>query len=624
MDRLLYGLFQVILALDWTTEGCPVKRLDKMDDIKTFFELLDREARRRVFGVALMVLVTAPAELAGLGSIVVFLSAVANPQQVESRGAMSRVYEFLGFQEVSAFLFALGLTMILAVTLSNALLAGLSYVSTKLTWSLHQSLTVRLTRTYLARDYVWYLSQNTSELSKNILGEVLEVIQAILTPFLGLVSNGFRLLLLGMFLFILDPYISVAFLFSGGTIFYVLVKLTQAKLVEQGGLRREALRTMYQSSGEMLSAVKELKVFGGEGFLLDRFSGAVGEHAATQVSVSMIKTLPRYFLQTLALVGTLVIALYLFGKGGSSEKVFTVLAAFAIAGYRMMSVGQKLLTNYSSIKFGTISLKHIRAEIGAVSGFNSEPSRKIEFEKDIVFRDVVYKYPGQQDEVLRGLSLSIKRGEKVAFVGTTGAGKTTLINLLLGLLEPSSGAVEIDGVPLDAPNVVSWRRKLGYVPQDIYLLDDTILRNIAFAVPDDEIDRAAAVQAAQTAQLDKFISEELKDGYDTLVGERGTRLSGGQRQRLGIARALYRKPDLLVLDEATSALDGATEAALVNDLESLGQEKTFVVVAHRLQTIERCDKIFFLKNGLLEASGSYEQLLQQCEGFRLMAGGSEP
>jgi ATP-binding cassette, subfamily B, bacterial PglK len=592
-----------------------------MKDIKTFIGLLDRVSRRRVYGIGVLILLAGPAEIAGLGSIVLFLGVVANPDYIQRYSLLTTVYQWGGFENETGFITALGVAMIVAVALSNMLLAFLSYFNLKLAWSLHHRLTVRLTETYLRKDYLWYLSQNTAELSKNILGEVQEVTQGILSPGLGLISNSFRLLLLGGFLLSVDPPVALAFFSVGGVVFAVLVGVTQARLLKYGAERRNALLAMYKRASEMLSGIKELKLFHGEEYLLRHFAGGVKHLGRSEITVGLVKTIPQYLLQTLALAGTVGVALVLFRTGAANEEVFTTLGVFALGGYRMMSAGQRVFANFSSIRFRSASLENIRNELHSV-----EPppvQRPLKFEKEIVLKELTFSYPEQPVPVLSKLNLTIPRHSKVAFVGTTGAGKTTLLNVLLGLLQPVSGSIEIDGCPLDKTTVSAWHRCLGYVPQDVFLLDDTILNNIAFAVPASDVDRPAAIRAAQIAQLDEFVSTELSEGYDTIVGERGARLSGGQKQRLGIARALYRQPEVLVLDEATSALDGGTESTVIDGLESESSKKTLLVVAHRLMTVRRCNLIHLLKDGALIASGSYDELMDGCEEFRALAGSSD-
>lgn len=562
-------------------------------------------------------LLAGPAEVAGLGAIVLFLGIVANPSYIDQYSSLRLVYAAGGFDSLTSFVTAVGIFMLLAVAISNTLLTLVAYFNLKLAWALHRRLTVRLTEAYLRKDMLWHLGQNTSELSKNILGEVQDVIQGVLNPTLSLCNSALRVALLVAFLFSVEPIVALVFFAVGGTIFSILVWLTQARLVQYGSDRRVALLTMYKKAGEMLSGIKEVKLFHGEEYLMGHFSIGVQNLGRSELRVGLVKSLPQYLLQTIALAGIVCVALFLFRTGAANEEVFTALGVFAVGGHRLMSAGQKAFASYSAIRFGSVSLENIRKELEAHDSLVQ--ARSLSFERTIDAENLTFQYPGKSP-VVRGISFSVQRYSKVAFVGATGAGKTTLLNLLLGLLSPTSGSILVDGQELDESRHSSWHKLIGYVPQDIFLLDDTILRNIAFAVPDHEIDMEAAKLAARIAQLDEFIERELKDGYDTVVGERGARLSGGQRQRLGIARALYRQPEIIVLDEATSALDGATEGAVIEGLETASLRKTVLVVAHRMSTIQRCDTIHLLKDGNLVASGSYEELFSDCEEFRSLAG----
>jgi ABC-type multidrug transport system fused ATPase/permease subunit len=338
--------------------------------------------------------------------------------------------------------------------------------------------------------------------------------------------------------------------------------------------------------------------------------------------------MPRYALETIAFSGILLIVLYSL-RAGSVNELLPVLSLYVFAGYRLMPSLNEMFSAAIHIRFNGAALDELHADLmnsdieydKEVMDLTKERLRTkpLPLRREIILRDVSYTYPNASIRSLESLDLKVRRHEVVGLVGQTGAGKTTLVDLILGLLEPTAGVIEVDGEALHGERRISWRRSCGYIPQSIFLTDDTIRSNIAFGVPEELVDDEAVERAASIAQIDDFILS-LSEGYGTKVGERGVRLSGGERQRVGIARALYHDPDLLVMDEATSALDGATEAAVMEMIHNLGRTKTLIVIAHRLSTVRACDVIYLLHEGRIEASGTFDDLASANSYFRNMAG----
>jgi ATP-binding cassette, subfamily B, bacterial PglK len=339
---------------------------------------------------------------------------------------------------------------------------------------------------------------------------------------------------------------------------------------------------------------------------------------------AVISELPGYALETVAFGGILVIVLYILGTQDDIGQAVAVMSLYALAGYRLMPALQQVFAGFAKARFFTAALDHLHSEL--VEEIRPAPlvpvsdDETLKFERDISLDRVSFSYPESDEVTVLDVSLRIDKNSTVGMAGSTGSGKTTLVDLLLGLHEPQQGSLQVDGVRLDHTNMSAWRKRLGYVPQHIYLLDDTLVRNIAFGVRDEDIDLAAVGRAARIAHLHDFVNS-LPDGYATIVGERGVRLSGGQRQRIGIAPALYHDPDVLVLDEATSALDGITEDAVIQAIRELSRQKTIILVAHRLVTLRDCDAIYLFDRGTLVASGTHGELMEKNVEFRAMAGG---
>ncbi|EFK96136.1 ABC-type multidrug transport system, ATP binding permease protein, partial [sediment metagenome] len=357
-----------------------------------------------------------------------------------------------------------------------------------------------------------------------------------------------------------------------------------------------------------------------------KFSERDQELVKTLIRADIVKSIPGLGMQGLLFGGILASILYLMVTRGDFERAVPTLTIFAFAGYRLMPALQSLYQSMSDMRFSDAALTSLCAEIRSVphvsalevAGGSSE-GRPLKIRNGLSLEDVSYTYPEAAHPALRGLSIDIPVRSAIGLVGSTGSGKTTAIDVLLGLLRPEAGALSVDGTPLSDGDIREWQRVIGYVPQQIFLSDETIEGNIAFGVPSKSIDRAAVERAARAADLHDFIVTELPDGYDTTVGERGVRLSGGQRQRIGIARALYREPDLLILDEATSALDNLTEQSVMKAVRTLEGDKTIVLVAHRLSTVRTCDRIYMLNQGRVVASGTYDELIANSPEFRALA-----
>ena len=333
--------------------------------------------------------------------------------------------------------------------------------------------------------------------------------------------------------------------------------------------------------------------------------------------------MPTYVLEVVAFGGILCIVLYFLAREEGLAQLLPMLAVFVFAARRIMPALQTIFSDITTLRYNAATLDVLHADFVKTAGFENIfgdlDVKPLLFKKSLRLQDVSFCYPGCDELIISDLSLEIQANTTIGFVGFTGSGKTTLIDIIIGMLVPRSGSIFVDGVPIDENKRVSWQRNLGYVPQHIYLSDDTVARNIAFGIPDEHIDMDRVIRAARVANIAEFIEKNLLSGYDTLIGERGVRLSGGQRQRLGIARALYHDPDVLVLDEATSALDGITEEAVMDSIRALAKRKTIIMIAHRITTVKDCDMIYLMEDGHIIAKGTYAELMDSSETFRAMS-----
>jgi ABC-type multidrug transport system fused ATPase/permease subunit len=379
---------------------------------------------------------------------------------------------------------------------------------------------------------------------------------------------------------------------------------------------------------EALSGIKDVKMLGREAELMRRFAEPSQRYSIAAAHNQIVSRIPRYALEMVAFGGILVILLITIRKGGDVTRLLPQLTLYAFAAYRLMPALNELFASVITMRFNTAALESLHNDLtdrwrGGSSARHAVEEQPPAFDhtSDVLLElaGVAFRYPGADRATIEDVSFTVRRRQVIGFVGATGAGKTTIVDLILGLLPPTDGEIRIEGVPLSEATSRQWRARCGYVPQDVFLSDDSIAANIAFGIPVSEVDVQAVHRAATTAQIHDFI-KGLNDGYETVVGERGVRLSGGQRQRIGIARALYHNPEVLVMDEATNALDSVTETAVIDTIHRLAHKKTLIVIAHRLSTVRDCDRIFLIDEGRIAAEGTFPELHQTSARFRAMVG----
>ena len=591
-----------------------------MTTLKRLYALLTPSERRQIYWLMPAVVLMGFVEVVGIASIMPFLALLSQPEAINDNALLSWAYTTFGFEQDSSFLIFVGVMVLIVLTLSNAFTFFITWVLARFTWLRNHSISRRLLAGYLFRPYTFFLNRNTGELSATLFSEVREVVLNLLVPFVRAVSRMVVAAFILGFLLIYDPLLAlVTFSLLGGA--YTGIFLGMRRTLSRVGEERvTSQKVSYRVVSEALGGIKDIKVLGKEDVFLKRFSKTSRQFAYNTATGQSIGFIPRYSLEVIAFGGILVIVIYYLAVYGSVANVLPILGLYAFASYRLLPAMQSIFETLSMLQINGPMLTSIVADLQSAETVSPPDKSKLpvlDFNEGLKFNDVSYSYPEMQTPVLKGLELTIKPGSSVAFIGATGSGKTTTIDLLLGLLEPTSGFLCVDGVPLEGQARLAWQAKLGYVPQHIYLSDDTALRNIALGVDDEEIDVERAIMAAKTADLHRFI-ESLPDGYHSEVGERGVRMSGGQRQRLGIARALYHQPKVLILDEATSALDNRTEERVLKAIHDSG-DKTLISIAHRLSTVQSCDEIFMLQQGCLIARGTFDELLDSSPEFARLA-----
>lgn len=599
-----------------------------MKSIFVILSSLDRREIRQLFVIAASIILVAFTEILSVGTIGPFMSVVADPSIIETNSLLSAVYVHFGFESASSFMVALGVVFGFVVVLANTVTAVVMYWVFR--WAHMRSYTLgrRLLSQYLYQPYSFFLNQNTSELSKNILTEVGQVISQVILPGMQMLARGLVAVAIFVFLIVTEPVVAIAVVVVLGGSYAGVFALTRKILERLGRERRQHNLGRFKASGEAFGAIKDVKILGKEPVFERQFANSARGFAWTTALQAIIASLPRYGMQALAVGLVVFYVTVMMTSGARFATVIPVISVYAFAGYRIMPALQEVFQGLSRIRASKPVVEALARDLNLGAQRVQEYRREahvLEHTKDrlpfadrIDLKRVHFTYPGSSTLVLRDLTFGIRRNATVAFVGPTGCGKTTLIDVVLGLLS-AQGEILVDGVTINESNVRRWQRNFGYVPQQIFLADDSVTNNIAFGIESADIDREAVERAARIAHLHEFIAHELPQGYDTLVGERGVRLSGGQRQRIGIARALYHNPDVLVLDEATSSLDTMTEEAVIDAIHELMGRKTIVMIAHRLTTVRDADVIYLMDKGTIVASGTFDELVARNKKFRAMA-----
>jgi len=593
-----------------------------MKTIKKILELLTPPERKRASLLLGMILVMAMLDMIGVASIMPFIAVLANPELVDTNAFLNTAYTLLKFNDPRQFLFALGMLVFMLLIISLAFKALTTYAQVRFTLMREYSIGKRLVEGYLHQPYSWFLSRHSADMGKTILSEVNVIVYQSITPMMNLIAQGAVATALLSLLVLIDPQLALIVGLTLGTSYALIFKATQRLLTRMGTERVKSNQHRFTAVSEAFGAAKEVKVGGLEQTYIQRFSDPAHTFALHQATAQVISQLPRFALEAIAFGGMLLVVLYLMSQSGNFASALPIIALYAFAGYRLMPALQQIYGAVTQLRFAAPALDALHADLISLQPAHPSPSHDaIVLKQAITLNQIQYSYPNAPQPALKNLSLTIAAKSTVGLVGATGSGKTTTVDLILGLLEAQKGNLAVDGQTITEHNRRAWQRGIGYVPQQIYLADDTVAANIAFGIDAKDIDQDAVERAAKIANLHQFIINELPQQYQTAVGERGVRLSGGQRQRIGIARALYNKPQLLVFDEATSALDNLTEQAVMEAVNNLQHDITIILIAHRLSTVKTCDKIFLLENGEVNAEGNYSELTQVSEKFRLMAEG---
>jgi ATP-binding cassette, subfamily B, bacterial PglK len=585
--------------------------------------LLSFHERKRAVLLLIMIIIMALLDMMGVASILPFIGVLTNPTLIETNAILNTVYKTsssFGVKTEQEFLFFLGLIVFTLLVASLTFKALTAYIQTRFVLMRDYSIGKRLVEGYLHQPYSWFLSRHSADLGKTILSEVQQVVLGGLSPLMELISKTVLVITLVTLLVMVDPKLALIIGLSLSCMYLLIFYFIRNFINRSGEERLKNNQLRFIAVSEAFGAAKEVKVGGLEETYIKSFSNSSQIYARSQALLQVVAQLPRYILEAIAFGGIILVILYKMASTGNFSDSLPIISLYVFAGYRLLPALQIIYSSFTQLTYVGPSINKLHNDLKNLKPYAKNQKQDIlTFNKSITLNHVHYNYPNTSKTALKDINLTITANSIVGLVGSTGCGKTTTVDVILGLLEPQKGTLAVDGKVITEQNTRSWQKSIGYVPQHIYLSDDTVMANIAFGVDHKDVNQDMVKKASIIANLDQFVVDELPKQYQTTIGERGVRLSGGQRQRIGIARALYHKPKVLILDEATSALDNTTEEEVMKAIDNISKDITIILIAHRLSTVKKCDNIFYLEKGELIASGSFNELKNINKNFNSLA-----
>ena len=591
-----------------------------MKNLKKIFFLLNSQEKKNFILLLLLILTMALFEMMGVASIMPFIAILSNPDLINTNIILNTIFQYslkLGVQNKEDFLFFMGLFMFVLL-ITSIILKGLTgFFQIRFITSLEYNIGKRLVERYLHQPYSWFLSKHSSDLGKNILSETSTAINGNILSIMELITR--TLVAVAIIILLLIVNLKLALTIGSILVFVYLfiIYFSRKYLKKIGKIRLRNNQLRFKAVNEAFGAVKAIKVGGLEKIYINNFSKSAQIFAKTLASAQNIVQLPRLVIEAVAFGGILLMLFYFIKEVGSLNYALPIISLYVLAGYRLLPALQQIYASYSNMMFNRPAFDKLYTDLESLKHSNKYKDQEfLTFNKTIALKNIYYSYPNALRTALKDVNLSFSVNSTIGLVGATGCGKTTTVDIILGLLEPQKGTLEVDGTIVTKQNLRSWQKLIGYVPQYIFLSDDTIAANIAFGVETQDINQQLVEKASRIAELHQFVIDELPEQYQTKIGERGVRLSGGQRQRIGIARALYHNPKILILDEATNALDHQTEKAVMDAINNLNKKTTIILIAHRLNTVKNCDVIFKLDKGRVVNQGTFDQIIDYNNNYR--------
>ncbi len=582
----------------------------RLKNINKIFKILNPKERTQAILIFILIFFMALFDVLGIASIMPFIAVALNTDIIFDNKYLFFFYNYFKFESSENFVLFLGLACFFVLFFTLLFKSITTYCQLNFIFMREYSLSKLLFEKYTNQPYEWFLDKNSSELNKSILSEVHVFVSGALLPFMIIVAQSMIAVSITILIFLIDVKIAIfgclLLSLSYGSI-YIYVRNFLNSI---GDKRFKANAERFKLVTETFSIFKHIKMRDLTSFYINKFNEPAKLNAKYQAQSQIIAQIPRFGLELIAFGSLILLSLILISTQEDFGSSIALIALYAFAGYRLLPALQQIYSNYSVLKFSRVTVDQIFNDIYNLKKGETQNESKynFNFKKEIRFDKIFYKYPKSDKFVLNDISFTINCNSKVALVGQTGSGKSTIADLLIRLLKQSNGKICIDDIFLDSSNYKHWQKKIGYVPQQTHLIDDTIMSNIAVGYKKDQIDKDKIIKVSKIADLHSFIVDNLKEGYSTHIGENGIKLSGGQRQRISIARALYSDPKILILDEATSALDNIVEKNILENIKNFNKEVTIILITHRISTVNDCDQIILLKDGKINGIGNFEDL----------------
>lgn len=594
-----------------------------MKTLKKLKYLLTSTEQRRAIILMGMVLIMGLVDTLGVASIMPFMTVLTNPDMIETNYILNNLFNIAGIFGVKTYLeftFALGISVFIILITSLCLRAITSYLQIRFILMCEYNISKRLIENYLNQNYSWFLNRNSADLGKSILSEVSLIIGSGFKPYMNLISQGVISIMIIVLLIFVDLKIAMTLSLIFFLVYGLIYKVLRRFLKSIGKKRLQDNKLRFTAISEAFGAIKEIKINGLEKVYVERFAKPSKSYAWNQALTKIMSQLPSLAVQAIAFGCIILVTLFLMVESGSFIDAIPIMTLYAFAGYRLMPSFQQIYSSIAQLRYAGPALDSLYDDMKRLKPLVAKYEKiqeDVKFNENISLNDINFQYPNASRTSLKKINFSIQARTTVGLIGTTGSGKTTLVDIVTCLLKAQNGTLKVDGKIINKKNIKAWQNLIGYVPQNIYLTDDTIAANIAIGVDPKNVDYKEIVRAAKNANIHDFIENELAQKYETYVGERGIRLSGGQRQRIGIARAIYKRPKLLILDEATSALDNLTEKIVMEAVQNISKNITIIIIAHRLSTVKECEKIFILENGKIKSQGRFEELIKSNINFKI-------
>lgn len=592
--------------------------------IRQLFSLLSPEQVRQFYILQVLVVVMAFTELLGIASIAPFMTLVGDISILEKSNVFAELYQLSGITDPIDFVFYTGLLVLVALSVSTLVSMFTIWKLSLYAARVGTEIADRLYAYYMQEDWQFHASGSSAQLTKQVSTEAMRVTNGIVQPLMQMNAKVVLATLISVSILIYNPIIAITGLFIFALAYFLLYKLVRKKLVSNGQVISQVSTERFRLMNEGFGGIKDVLLLNRSQDFVKRFEESGKVFARALGLNSGISQVPRYFMELIAF-GTIIGLVLLLIKlhEGNLGTVLPILAVYALAAFKLLPALQQIYSSIAQIKGNLAAFESVKGDLErSVSShkFITKEALPIrtELKQQITLSDIKFNYPGKSRPAVNGVTMTIPVNSVVGLVGSSGSGKSTLIDLLLGLLMPQSGHIYVDDTCITSENKRAWQDTLGFVPQSIFLSEGTIAENIAFGLPVADIDLKQVNKALKLASLTELVAQ-LPDGVNTKVGERGVQLSGGQRQRIGIARALYHEADVLVFDEATSALDGITEKVIMDAIHDFSGQKTIIMIAHRLKTVQKCDIIYLMDQGKIVDQGTYQELVETNPQFKEMA-----